>query len=467
MGPPTGSAGGEMAKDPQAAPRGRPLPVYVFPCRIQQGLGEWVETARAVRLLPRAGYPLYHLRSALPQGESRRDPRAVPLDPSRKGTEPFPPVRALATPVRAPRAVAVVTWFGVTARRVDSAGDPMPGPLADRFERLREAHPEGLLVLSLEEFGTARTSREAMTEGLRQAGFTGEQIRQRLRTPGGTDHLRRYREAFRQARAGERDDVLHLFPEFSPSLPALREFPFALPVGPFSPPGDGLRPWRPSIPRRPLRVVWYASASSAPRLMAPLLDALGDLSRPVDLAVRPGPSWGPFILPSARPRSVQVTGLAPEGRRRWEQRLRRADLRVVGGSQSLLEAISGSVPFLYFNGALSTPSGGSVGFRREKLLSFLRGSAHRPAERQVARDLRAFADLRGIPGVVRRAAGSPAWRSSCVRMERNAGKSFPVPLRVGERYVLRLIRAFEGTDEPVPRFVQRTRAWHRHALGAG
>ena len=453
-----------MLRPPPA--RRPPLPVYVFPCRIQQGLGEWVETGRAVRLLPQAGLPLYHLRSPRPEGELRRDPRAIPLDPSRKGPEPFPPVRALDAPIEAPRAVAVVTWFGVTGRREDAGGDPMPGTLADRFERLERSHPGGLLILSLEEFGTARTSREAVTEGLRQAGFSRERIRRTLRLAGGEDRLRRYREAFRRARAGERDDVLHLFPELSPSLPALREFPFALPVGPFSPPG-GRRPRSPPPSRERLRVVWYASASSAPWLLGPMVRALGHLSRPVELLVRPGPAWGPSVTPPTRAPCVRVTEVGPEGRGRWARRLRSADLRVVGGSQSLVEALWEGVPFLYFNGALPTPSGRSVGFRREKLLSLLRGLTSVPGTRPVARDLRAFADLRGVSGVVRRAALSPGWRSRCARLGEGARKGFPPALREGERYLADLVRSFQGTEESVPTFVERVRKSHRRALGVG
>ncbi len=447
-------------------PAGKPpLPVYVFPCRIQQGLGEWVETGRAVRLLPGAGYPLYHLRSASSRGEPRADPRAVPLDPSRKGAEPFPPVRPLTVPVRAPRAVAVVTWFGLTARHRDAAGERVPGPLADRFERLRAAHPEGLLVLSLEEFGTARTSREAVTEGLRQAGITGEPLRQLLRTPGGRDRIRRYREAFGRARAGEREDVLHLFPEFFPSLPALREFPFALPIAPFSPQRPGRRAKVPGPPRSPFQVVWYASASTAPRLLGPLVEALGGLSRSVELTVRPGPSWGPLVRTSIGSPSVRVAFLRPQGRQRWERRLGRADLRVVGGSQTLLEAVFAATPFLYFNGALPTPSGRTVGFRREKLLSLLRRVPSRPAERAVARDLLAFADLRGVRGVVGRAASSRTWRSGCGRLAQHAVQGFPPLLRPGEHYLLYLIRSFQRTAEPLTRFVRRTRQRHRRALG--
>ena len=451
---------------PGGTARGLPLPVYIFPCRIQQGLGEWVETARAVRLLPRAGYPLYHLRSPPSAGAGRSDPRAVPLDPSRKGGEPFPPVRGLSEPLRAPRAVAVVTWFGITARKEDAAGERVPGPLADRFDRLRDAHPDGLLVLSLEEFGTARTSREAVAENLRQAGATGASLRQLLRSPAGQDRVRRYREAFWRARAGEREDVLHLFPEFFPSLPALREFPFALPIAPFSPRPRARRARSPPPTPVPLQVVWYASASTAPRLLGPLLEALGGLSGPVDLAVRPGPAWRTPVPPSASPPSVRVTFLPPEGRRPWERRLGRAALRVVGGSQTLLEAVFDRAPFLYFNGALPTPSGRTVGFRREKLLSLLRGAPSRPVERTVARDLRAFADLDGVTGVVRRAATSRSWRLGLARLCQPAGQGFPPPLRPGERYLLHLVRSFDRTEEPVARFVERTRRWHRRALGA-
>jgi hypothetical protein len=450
---------------PPLAP-GRPrLPVYVFPCRIQQGRGEWVETGRAVRLLARAGYPLYHLRSVTPSREGREDPRAVPLDPSRGGPEPFPRVEPLRAPVPSRQAVAVVTWFGVTARRSDLAGDPMPGPLADRFERLREAHPDGLLILSLEEFGTARTSREAVTEGLRQAGLCPRRIRQVLRSPEGKDRLRRYRQAFFRARAGEREDVLHLFPEFFPSLPALREFPFALPIGPFWPPRPGRAVARLPATRRTRRVVWYASASSSSRLLGPLLDALGGLSQPVELFVRHGSPWALPDPSSSAGRPVRVVELGPESRPRWEGRLRAADLRVVGGSQSLVEAVSDAVPFLYFNGALRTPAGGSVGFRREKLLSLLRGSSRRRGERLVARDLRAFADLRGVSGVVRRALGSGRWRAGCVRLTRQAGRAYPPGLRAGEAYLLSLVRSFERAEGSVEEFVRGAREAHRRALG--
>ena len=89
--------------------------------------------------------------------------------------------------------------------------------------------------------------------------------------------------------------------------------------------------------------------------------------------------------------------------RAWRRRFAAADLRIVTGSRTLLEALEVRGPFLYFNGVLGT------GTRRhrhrpEKIVALLAFGRKRRWPADVLRDLGDFARARQVPEVVARAA---------------------------------------------------------------
>ena len=435
--------------------RGSP-PVYVFPCRIQQGTGEWFETARALEALERAGHRLLYLLPR-PEDPTPKDPRAQPLDPTRAGPGPFPKVLPVTDPVPAQRAVAVVTWYGLTAEREDARGSPNPGPFALRFERLRESYLAQLLVLSLEEFGTGRTSRAALLENRRQSGVVG------IPHSASRHSQELYHAAFVAARAGERRDILHLVPEFSPDLPALKEFPFLLPLPPFGERAPAGHAGAPSRTGARLSVLWYARAQSSVRILPDVLRGLEATGRRVLLHLRL-PEDRPQALPPVSPGSrVEVRRLGPVLPKEWGRLFREADLRIVGGSQSLLEAWNHGGPFLYFNGCLEGPGGKPFGFRREKLLSLLRRwpTAGRSPLR---RDLRDFADGRRVAPIVRRALASSAWRSDFLRERRGDRDPYPPGLHPSADYLRRLVEGYAERGLTAERYVQSVRRRHRALL---
>ena len=443
------------ASGPSGGDRGSP-PVYVFPCRIQQGSGEWFETARALEGLERAGHRLLYLLPR-PEDPTPKDPRAQPLDPTRAGPGPFPKILPVTDPVPAQWAVAVVTWYGLTAEREDARGSPNPGPFAPRFERLRQSYPRHLLVLSLEEFGTGRTSRAALLENRRQSGVVG--------SPRSVSRHSQelYHAAFVAARAGGRGDVLHLVPEFSPDLPALQEFPFLLPLPPFGERAPVGHRGSPSRTRTRLSVLWYAHAQSSARILPGVLRGLEATGRRVLLLLR-SPDGGQEAPPHSPPGSrVEVRRLGPVLPRAWGRLFREADLRIVGGSQTLLEAWNHGGPFLYFNGCLEGPGGKPVGFRREKLLSLLRRwpTAGRSTLR---RDLRDFADGRRVEPIVRRALASSAWRSDFLRERRGDREPYPPGLRPSAEYLRRLVEGYAESGFTAERYVRSVRRRHRDLL---
>jgi hypothetical protein len=94
----------------------------------------------------------------------------------------------------------------------------------------------------------------------------------------------------------------------------------------------------------------------------------------------------------------------------WRSRFRRAEMRIVTGSRTLLEAMEVGGPFLYFNGALG------AGVRRrphrpEKARAWLELARRAGISNALRSDIRDFARGRRVAEVVRRAARKEdGWR---------------------------------------------------------
>ncbi len=427
-----------------------PLPIYIMPSRIQQGWGDVAEIARASAVLHRAGFPLYSLEPPR-EGDAappRKDPRVELRSPRDERWLGFPPVRRLARPIGKGRAAILITWWGMAGRRSDREGSPVPGPYAPAVESIVAAHPPGaVLILSLEEFAFSAGSRESSRESFRQAGWTEARGERHLRTPEGRRRIGRYHRAFVTARGGDAPEVLHLVGTFAANPAGVREFPFLVEVGPYA--ISRRRPVPPrSSPRR--EVLWYASASGSESLLAPLLRALGEQEgAPWTLSVRtnevtrqPLLSRGNSIASS----SVRLEWLPPLPGASWERRLRSARLLIVGGGQSLVDAVASGRPLLYFNGTLGGEGSSPVrAYRREKLLTLTRAMRARGAPPGLVRDLLDFADGRNVRPILARALGMPAWSKGWDAFYQSAPwppVDLPAPRADGGRYLVDVCREF-------------------------
>ncbi|MDE1820542.1 MAG: hypothetical protein KGJ23_09150 [Euryarchaeota archaeon] len=454
------------APGPRGAPRRPGVVVYLYPCRIQQGWGDIAEMAQAAWALHRAGFELRYL--APPEAIHKRpDPRIVPFDPTAPGPIRFPPVRRLFAPARRGRAVVLATWWGLSARRSDLEGGPLPGPLEDAITRIVRSHgAPNVLHVSLEEFGSDQTSLSALDEGLRQAGWSAARRQRALASPQGRRQQCAYHRAFALARAAEREGVVHLSATFSPSLPAMREFPFLLPVAPFGLGGTAiLRPrvWDRGTSADLARsaVIWYASPKSSVGFAPAFLSALKGRSPKVLLQVRAPPALEEKLL--ALPQDdVSVEVLEELSPSRWRSALDRAHLRVVSGSQSLVEVVRGGGPFLYFNGLVGKPRGPTRAFRREKLLSLVRALDGLPRAGALSRDLLDFADGRNLRSVLRRALGSEAWREAMRRAL--AAVVLRLTAMDGDRTLVSIVQEFARSGEAANTFAKRVRERHRARL---
>jgi hypothetical protein len=266
--------------------------------------------------------------------------------------------------------------------------------------------PGATLHVSFEEFARTLTSRAQERERRREGGLPVRAIHRAMTSPSGRTTIRRAHVAYRKFRGFDRRNVLHWFPTFVRSRSFAREFPEAVQTGPFWP---GFVPTRRPISSRGRSrtgvrtIVWYASPGSSPRLAERLADGVVSAHWPVHVDVRSPRPWDPprragmtwRFLPSLNPLS-------------WRRRFEGADLRIVTGSRTLLEAVELGRPFLYFNGVL----GRGPAMRRhrpEKLEALLRCWAVGGASARWRRDLASFGRLQRVESVVRRLGDQPGW----------------------------------------------------------
>lgn len=379
-------------------PPRRPIEVYLLPAVVGAGAGDLEEVRAAAWVLRSAGLPV---RWFGPPGTPRPVPPAGLRDWPVRSIEPG--LRS-----RGNRALTVSAQFGPTSEgprpfRLGGAGPWWPAVRAIE----RRFGPGQVLHVSLEEFARNLSADRQERERWREGGRAGGEVRARRRRGDWPTAVRRMRRLFRRHHALDRPNLIALFPTFRASRAFRRDFPTAVECGPIPSPSParrrGRRPGRdrPS----PRRWLWYASPASSAAIWPRLLEAAGGTGRATEVAVRT-----PRPLPELPgPPGVTVRWLPPMGRANWDRTVAGADLRIVTGGRSLLEAVEAGRPFLYFNGVTGTGRRRRA-HRPEKLRSLLGTRAALGLPAVVRRDLVDFARGRRIGEILRRADADPRWR---------------------------------------------------------
>ena len=352
------------------------------------GLGDIEEVLAAGRGLAHAGF-----RTILYRARGRPLPRSV------DGPWDWPRVERRERVVRrAPAALTVSAAWGV------SAGPSRPGPYGRggpwevESREVERVYGSGSTVhVSLEEFARTLRSSAEDRERLREGGVPHRALVRRLARSQRSGETERLRAAFVRFRAFERPNVLHLFATFRADPGFAREFPAAVQTGPLWPrrftrgTGRGRRTGRPEW-------VWYASPASAERLAPEVVRGLAGARPPIRLYIRTDRRWT-VPLPA---RWVEL-GYGPQDPAAWRRRFASAELRIVTGSRTLLEALELGGPFLYFNGILGEGSRRRR-HRPEKVAALLAVARAGGVAPDLRRDLADFARGRRVREVVRNAS---------------------------------------------------------------
>ncbi len=421
---------------PPARPPG--VDVYLLPAVVGGGLGDIEEVLAAGRRLARAGFPILLYRRP-----------GSPLPRSVEGPWDWPPVRRVRRlRPRGRAALTVAPAWGVSAapRRPGPFG--RPGPWTDEVADIEEAYgPDRVLHVSLEEFARTLTARAETRERFREGGVRARAVPDRLRRAEEAGEVTEFRKAYVRFRAFDRPNVLAVFATFAPSRAFAREYPRAVQTGPLWPERfHGSRPRRRADRRG--EWVWYASPASAERIAPEVVAGLAASTPPVRLFVRSPRAWS--RVPAAPNVVVTAASLPPEA---WRRRFAAADLRIVTGSRTLLEALELGGPFLYFNGVL-----GAARRRRHRPEKFdaLRAVARsRGVPRSLLRDLGRFAQGQDVRGVVARAAGRTAGWESLRRAARRP--AFPSPRGDAGGLLVTLARALAKPAADAPSLAERIR----------
>jgi hypothetical protein len=403
----------------RSAPPG--VDVYLFPAVVGGGLGDIEEVLAAGRFLERAGFPLVLYRRA-----GRTMPRSV------EGPWEWPPHRRVdRVRPRHASALTVAPAWGISAAPGRPGAFGRPGPWSVEARDLEQAYgPDRVLHVSLEEFARTLTAREETRERFREGGVPAREIPSRVRVAERNGEIALFRREFERFRAFDRPDVLHIFATFRPSRAFAREYPAAVQTGPLWP---GRFDRAPAHRSRRRSWVWYASPASAERIASAVAVGLASLRPFPSLLVRSPRPW------SARPAypglTLRIGSLDP---RQWRHRFASADVRIVTGSRTLLEALERGGPFLYFNGILGT--GARVRRHRpEKIDALLDLGRRRGVPLALRRDLARFARGEDIPGVVHRIARtSRGWDRFRTRPDT---EEFEVPYRDAGALVVCVARA--------------------------
>ncbi|MGA8543339.1 MAG: hypothetical protein WB947_07390 [Thermoplasmata archaeon] len=420
------------------------MDVYLFPAVVGGGLGDIEEVLAAGRELSRAGFRTVRYRRP-----------GHPMPRSVDGPWEWPPIeRRTRLAPRAPAALTISPAWGVSAAPTRNEAYGRGG--AWEFECRdveRRYGRSSTLHVSLEEFARTLGSVEENRERLREGGVTSRALPAALVRSRRAGELERLRRAFVRYRAFDRANVVHLFATFRRSPRFAREFPEAVQVGPLWP--RRFSRVSESLPRAHRREwVWYASPASAERIAPEVVEALSVVHPPVHLYVRTPRSWT-LSLPADRV-EIATGAVDPE---EWHRRFARAELRIVTGSRTLLEAIELGGPFLYFNGVLG-PGARRRRHRPEKVIALLDVFRRARVNEGLRQDLADFARGRRVGAVVRKAAGrGGGWRRFPRRLPSGG---FRPPYDDAGEVIVALARALERTPHDAENIVSRARAGALH-----
>ena len=414
-----------------------PVDVYLFPAVIGGGLGDIDEVLAAGRYLARAGFPIYLLRLS-----------GRPLPSSVEGPWDWPPlVRTDRVCGRGRAAVTVTPCWGVSAapRRPGPLG--RAGPWADEAVRVESHYGADRTVhVSLEEFARSLPSAAETRERLREGGLPSRALGREVKKARIRGEESAFRTAFERFRAFDRPNVLHLYAGFAPSPGFRREFPNAVASGPLWS-GRYDRTGRRRSARR--EWVWYASPASAERIAPIVRAALTEAAPGTRLFVRSPRPWS--SVPPGANLHVEAVPL-PEAA--WRRRFARADVRIVTGSRSLLEAIELGGPFLYFNGVLGAGTR-TRRHRPEKILALLAFAERAGVPTDVRRDLADFSRARRIGPVVRRVVRREGgWRRFAIP---RGASGFSPPYDAAGALVVEVGRALAAPGADAGSVVRRIR----------
>lgn len=431
-------SGRSSARSRRRPPRAPTVDVYLFPAVVGGGLGDIEEVLAAGRELAQSGFrPILYRRPGRPL------PRSV------DGPWDWPPlVRRSRIGVHAPAALTISAAWGVSAAPARAEPFGRGGPWVAECRDVEAAYGAGSVVhASLEEFARTLRSVAEDRERLREGGVPSRALADRLSRSRRSGDLARFREAFVRYRAFDRPNVLHLFATFQKDPGFAREFPLTVQTGPLWP------RWPPPVaPRRTGRRewVWYASPSSAERIAPAVVAELGRADPPVRLCLRTDRPWA-VALPRDRVEIVRGAIDPPS----WRARFASAELRIVTGSRTLLEAIEIGGPFLYFNGILGSGAG-QRRHRPEKLIALLDRRRRPGIPVDVRRDLADFARGRRVRPVVRAAASAlGGWG----RFPRHLGATvFPPPYDDAGHLLVRVAAALARAPRSAEALVARVRA---------
>ncbi|HLM70976.1 MAG TPA: hypothetical protein VK423_06320 [Thermoplasmata archaeon] len=433
-------SGRSTGRSTDPSPKAGGVDVYLFPAVVGGGLGDIEEVLAAGRYLARAGF-----RPILYREERR------PLPANVDGPWEWPPVVRQAHIVRrAATALTVAPSWGVSAGPSRPVRFGRGGPWEVEARNVEAAYgPERTLHVSLEEFARTLPSEAETRERFREGGVPARAIGPRYRAAESAHEVEAFRSAFRSFRGFDRSNVLHLFATFRPDPVFGREFPEAVQTGPLL---SGHSVSRHRAPRKSgahREWVWYASPASAERIAPSVVRGLAGIRPPITLYVRSPRPWPSFEGPL--PFTFVTT---PVASRHWRSRFRRADLRIVTGSRTLLEAMEVGGPFLYFNGVLGRgPS--RRRHRPEKIRAWLDLAGRAGVSPALRRDLADFARGRRIVEVVRRAARQEdGWG----RFPSSLGPAgFPASHRDAGRLVVAVARELARPGARAPEIVARWR----------
>ena len=413
--------------------------MYLLPAVVGGGLGDVEEVLAAGRRLRRAGYRIVLYR---------RPGRVLP--PSVEGPWDWPALeRTDRVSPKSRAALTIAPAWGLSAAPEGAGRLGRGGAWAEEAGDIERAYgPDRTIHVSLEEFARTLDLEAETRERLREGGVPSRDLFTRTVAARDAGEVETFRRAFVRFRAFDRPNVLHLFATFRPDRRFAKEFPNAVQTGPLWS-GRYARHSKARPHSRSREWVWYASPASAERLAPAVLEGLERSRPPIRLYVRSPRPW-PRVPASLR--WTLVT--APVAPGAWHRRFASAELRIVTGSRTLLEALEVGGPFLYFNGVLGFGRR-TRGHRPEKITALLGLARTEGAPHGLLRDLADFSRGRRVGAVVRRFTGRiRGWE----RFRSRPGRSgFDPPFHDAGALLLAVARALARGRSEAPEIVRQFR----------